>query len=60
MSPADDALREALRDGGLADARLADERGVVLGPPRQDLDDALDLLLAPDDRVELAGPGRRR
>ena len=50
----DDALRKALGDRGLADARLADERGVVLGAARQDLDDALDLLLAADDRVDLA------
>ena len=53
----DDALRQALGDGGLADARLADQRGVVLAAARQDLDDALDLLLAADDRVELAGAG---
>ena len=51
----DDALRQALDDGGLADARLADQRRVVLGAARQDLDDPLDLLLAADDRVELAG-----
>ena len=54
---ADDALGEALGDGRLADARLADQGGVVLRAPRQDLDDALDLLLAADDRVELAGAG---
>ena len=53
---ADDALGEALGDGGLADARLADEHRVVLRPARQDLDDAPDLLVAADDRVELAGP----
>ena len=56
----DDALGESLRDGRLADARLADERGVVLGPARQDLDDPLDLLLTADDGVDLAGPRRRR
>ena len=50
-----DALREALDDGRLADARLADQRRVVLGAPRQDLHDALDLLEAADHRVELAG-----
>ena len=50
-----DALGEALDDGRLADARLADQGRVVLGAPRQDLDDALDLLEAADDRVELAG-----
>src|SRR5207302_1295158 len=31
----------------------ADGRGVVLRAARQDLDDALDLLLAADDRIEL-------
>ena len=55
-----DALRETLDDGRLADARLADEGGVVLGPARQDLDDPLDLLLAADDRIELAGARRLR
>ena len=41
-------------DGGLADARLADQHGVVLRAARQDLHHALDLGLAADDRVELA------
>ena len=49
----DDALRQALDDGRLADARLAQQHRVVLGAPAQDLDEALDLVLAPDDRVEL-------
>ena len=40
---AHDALGQALDDGRLADARLADQDGVVLGPPRQHLDDAPDL-----------------
>ena len=48
-----DLLREPLDDGRLAHARLADEHRVVLRPPRQDLDDPLDLLLAPDDGIEL-------
>ena len=52
----DDALREALDDRGLADARLADQHGVVLRAARQHLDDAADLLVAADDRVELARP----
>ena len=51
---ADDALGEALDDRGLADAGLADQHRVVLGPPAEDLDDAADLLVAADDRVELA------
>ena len=56
----DDALGQALGDGRLADARLADQRRVVLGPAAQDLDDALDFLLAADDRVDLARRARRR
>ena len=50
----DDVLREAFDDGGLADARLAEQHGVVLRAAREDLHDALDLLAAADDRVELA------
>ena len=50
----DDAVRQALGDGGLADAGLADQHRVVLGPARQHLDDAADLLVAADHRVELA------
>ena len=57
-SPRDDALGQALDDGRLADARLADQHRVVLGVAAEDLDDPLDLLLAADDRVELAGPGQ--
>ena len=49
-----DAQRQALGDGGLADARLADQHRVVLGPARQHLDGAADFLVAADDRVELA------
>ena len=45
---------EALDDGGLADAGLADEHRVVLRPAREHLDDAADLLVAADHRVELA------
>jgi hypothetical protein len=50
----DDALGQALDDGGLADAGLADEHGVVLGAAREHLDDPADLGVAADDRVELA------
>jgi len=49
-----DAQGDALGDRGLADARLADEHGVVLRPSRQHLHGAPDLLVAADDRVELA------
>ncbi len=55
-----DPLGEALDDGGLADARLADEHRVVLRAPREDLHDPLDLRLAPDDGVELAVGGELR
>ena len=51
---AHDALGEPFDDGGLADARLADEDRVVFGAPREHLDDAADLVVAADDRVELA------
>ena len=56
----DDALREALDDRRLADAGVADEHRVVLRAPRQHLDDAPDLLVAADDRIELPGLGERR
>jgi hypothetical protein len=53
----DDGLRQALDDGGLADARLTDQYGVVLRAAREDLHDPLDLLLATDHRIELALAG---
>ena len=56
----DDPLREALDDRGLADAGLADQDGVVLGAAGEDLDDAADLVVAADDRVELAVLGGLR
>jgi hypothetical protein len=49
----DDLLRQTLDDGGLADPRLADEDGVVLGPAAEDLLDALQFVLTPDQGVEL-------
>src|SRR5690606_38440825 len=53
----DDALREALDDGGLADAGLADQHGVVLRAPGEHLADTADLGVAADHRVELALSG---
>ncbi len=53
----DDHLGEALDDGGLADAGLADEHRVVLRAPREDLHHPLDLAGAPDHRVELVLAG---
>ena len=52
-----DALRKTLGDRRLADARLADETGVVLLAAVEDLDDALELLAAADHTVELARAG---
>ena len=53
----DDLLGEPLDDRRLAHARLADQDRVVLRAAGEDLDDPLDLRLAPDHRVELAVPG---
>jgi hypothetical protein len=49
----DDFLRQPFDDRRLADARLADEHGVVLGPAAQHLLDPLELVLAADQRIEL-------
>ena len=54
---AHDALRQPFGDGRLADARLADEHGVVLCFAREDADNVADLLIATDDRVHLAFAG---
>ena len=48
----DDLLRQPFDDGGLADARLADEHGVVLRPAAEHLLHALELVVAPDERIE--------
>ncbi len=53
-----DAQRDPLDDGRLADARIADQHRVVLGAARQDLHRAADLLVAADDRIELAVAGQ--
>ena len=56
---AHDALREPFDDRRLADAGLADEHRIVLGAAREHLNDAADLFVAADDRIELAGARRR-
>ena len=53
----DDAQGEALGDGGLAHAGLADHHRVVLGPAREHLHRAADFFLAADDGIEATGPG---
>ena len=55
----DDAAREALGDRGLADAGFADQQRVVLAAAAQRLHHALELLVAADQRVDLAGERER-
>ena len=47
-----DFLGEAFDDGGLADAGFAEQHRIVLGAAAEDLDDALDFVLAADDRID--------
>src|SRR5262249_22286851 len=54
---ADDAACQPFGDRGLADPGLADIKRVVLRAPAQDLDRAVDLGLAPDQRIDLAALG---
>ena len=49
------ALSQPLDDCSLAHARLANEHRVVLGAAGKHLDHAPDLLVPPDDGIELAG-----
>ena len=58
--PGGHALRQPLHDGRLARAGRADQDGVVLGAPREHLHEAPDLLVPPDDGVELAAPRQLR
>ncbi len=55
----DDALGKPLHNGGFADAGFPDQGRVVLVAPRQNLNDALDLHLSADHRVELVFFGAR-
>ena len=54
-----DPAREPFGDRGLADAGLADQQRIVLAPAAQHLDHALELVLAADQRIDLAGLGER-
>ncbi len=49
-----DPVRQPLGDGGLADARLADQGRVILRASREDLDDPLDLFVSADDGIQLS------
>ncbi len=53
----DDAPGQAFGNRGLADAGFADEQRVVLATSTQDLDRAFDLVLATDQRIDLADAG---
>ena len=55
--PLDDALSQGFGDGGLAHARLADEAGVVLLSPVQNLNHTSQLFLSADDLIQLTGTG---
>src|SRR5690348_7754954 len=47
------ALRKAFHDRSLSHARFADQHGIVLGAPAQNLNDALDFAFTSDQRIEL-------
>ena len=52
-----DLPRKALGDGGLANARVAYEKRVVLAAAAEHLDAALDLVFAADERIHVALAG---
>ena len=54
---AHNALRQTLGNGGFADARLADENGVVFRFAGEDADDVPDLHVTADHGVQLVFPG---
>ena len=56
---ADDTLGKPLGDGGLADAGLTDQAGIVLGFTGQNTDDMADFLVTSDDGIQLALPRTR-
>ena len=56
----DDAPGKPFDDGRLADTGLADEHGIVLRAAREHLDDAANLFVASDDRIELAAACKLR
>src|SRR5262249_11949911 len=55
----DDAPRESLHDGGLADACFTGENRVVLTATGKDVDNLADFEIAPEDGVDLASLGVR-
>ena len=53
-------LGQALHDRRLADAGVSYQHRVILGPPREDLDEPLDLLGPADDGIEFVSLGHLR
>ncbi len=47
-----DALGEAFHNGGFADARFADQNGIVFGAAAQNLDHTFELVIASDQRIQ--------
>src|SRR3954454_19058919 len=50
----DDALCQPFNNGRFTNTRFTDKNRIVLCSPGKDLDDAADLLVAPDHRIKLA------
>ncbi len=53
----DDALGQALDDGGFAHPRFTDQHRVIFGPPGENLNHSPNLIIAANHRVELALTG---
>jgi len=53
-----DSQGDSLDDGGLANARIADEHWIVLRAPRQHLHRPADLVFPSDDRIQIAPAGQ--
>ena len=53
-----DGLRQPFDDCGLPDARLSDQNRIVFPAPRKNLNDAPNLALTPDNRVQLIFRGK--
>ncbi len=49
-----DPLRQTFRDGSLPDARLANQAGIVLRAPAENLDHSREFLAPADGRIKLA------
>ncbi|MCY1406267.1 hypothetical protein D9M71_215280 [compost metagenome] len=51
-----DTQGQAFDQRGLADTGVADQDGVVLAPPAEDVDDLADFVVAPEHRVDTPVP----